>query len=123
MWPVLCDIRLHPDTHACITNGYKATLTHSLTGSRGENSQVASGFHQNPPFSCLSLRSPVLLLETTIQHIYHLMLTDKRVQTRLRCGLTSRIPSQMSNPLSPWCLYFPHQSLPSFNFAPWNLLL
>lgn len=115
MWPVLCDIRLHPDAHAYMTNGYKVTLTHSLTGSGGR-----SGFHQNPPFSCLSLHSPVLLLKTTIQHIYHLMLMDKRVQTHLHCGLISRIPSRMSNPCLPGVSLFPCQAL---IFAPWNLFL
>lgn len=33
-WPVLCDIRLHPDANACMTNAYKVAVTHSLRGNR-----------------------------------------------------------------------------------------
>lgn len=29
MWPVMCDIQLHPDAHACMTNAYKVAVTHS----------------------------------------------------------------------------------------------
>lgn len=51
-WPVLCDIGLHPDTHACMTNAFRVTVTHSLSCSA-----------LKPTFSCHSLHSPVLLLE------------------------------------------------------------